>query len=142
MPVGNTLVATLLESPLRGVLSGSVDVIRYVGRRSGREISTPTQYVEHGDDVVILVGRPETKTWWRNFRQDRDLEVLVRGTWRPMVGRALIGADEPDVVAPLLDAYLARFPKAARGLGDDAETRVQNAVMVRCRPRPRSTARG
>lgn len=134
MRIGNAFVTALLRSPLHRVLSGAVDVVRYRGRRSGREHSTPTQYVELGDEVLILVGRPETKRWWRNFQEDHEVEVLVRGTWRPMVGRAVVGAEDPETVAALLDVYLARFPKAARVLGN-AESRVEHAVMVRCRPR-------
>ena len=133
--VGDVLVVGVLRSPLHRVLSGAVDVVRYRGRRSGRRFSTPTQYVRRGDEVLILVGHPETKTWWRNFRDPRELEVLVRGRWLPMIARAVIGADEPAAVAPLLSAYLDRFPKAARSLGDDEETRVRRAVIVRCEPR-------
>jgi hypothetical protein len=129
MGMGNSIVGSVLTSPLHRVLSGSTDLIRYTGRRSGRTVTTPTQYARHGDDVVILVGKPETKTWWRNFRDDRDLDVLVQGTWRPMTGRAVVGAVEPDVIAPLLDAYLERFPKLADDLDGDA------AVVVWCRPR-------
>ena len=131
----NTVVTGVLRSPIHRVLSGAVDVIRYTGRRSGRRYSTPTQYVQHGDDVLILAGRSDDKTWWRNFRTDRDLEVLIRGEWRPMTGRAVVGADDPDAVSPLLDAYLERFPKAAGSLGPDRETRLRRAVVVRCRPR-------
>jgi hypothetical protein len=135
MSIGNTFVSALLRSPVHGLLSGSVDLVRYRGRRSGREITTPTQYAEDGNDVLILAGRPETKSWWRNFRDDHDVDVLVRGTWRSMIGRALLGARDPETVAPLLDIYLARFPKAARTLGDDPDARVAHAVVVRCRDR-------
>jgi len=53
-----------------------------------------------------------------------------------MVGRAIVGTDEPETVAPLLDTYLARFPKAGRLLGgDDRQAQVRNAVIVWCRQR-------
>jgi hypothetical protein len=85
---------------------------------------------------VILVGKPETKTWWRNFRATSDIEVLLQGRWTSMTAQSVIGIDERDRTAPLLDAYLSRFPKASRALGggtrDDMLTR---AVMVRCQPR-------
>jgi hypothetical protein len=68
MSVGNAFVSTLLRSPFHRLLSGSTDLIRYRGRRTGREITMPTQYAEHGSDILILVGRPDTKTWWQNFR--------------------------------------------------------------------------
>jgi hypothetical protein len=82
---GNACVSTLLRSPFHRLLSGSTDLIRYRGRRTGREITMPTQYAECGSDVVILAGRPETKTWWKNFRTERDLDLLIRGRWSPML---------------------------------------------------------
>ena len=136
MGVGNSAVRAVLGSPAHRLMSGSTDVVRYRGRRTGAEFSTPTQYARHGDDLIILVGKPETKRWWRNFREDRDLDVLVQGRWLAMTGRAVIGADEPDVVAPLLDTYLERFPKVARTLGGRTrEAQVQQAVVVWCQPR-------
>ncbi len=40
--VGNALVSAVLRSPLHWLLSGSTDLIRYTGWRSGREMTTPT----------------------------------------------------------------------------------------------------
>jgi len=134
--VANAVVSTLLRSPLHGILSRSTALIRYTGRRSGRRITTPTQYALRGEDVIIAVGRPETKTWWRNFRTHGDIEVLIRRQWRPMTARAVEAADDPDAIAPLVAAYLERFPKAARALGVDADdSRGSTAVVVLCRPR-------
>ena len=136
MSVGNRIVRVLLESPAHRLLSGSTDVVRYRGRRSGNEFSTPTQYARHGDDLIILVGKPETKKWWRNFLEDRELDVLVQGHWLAMTGRAVIGADEPEVIAPLLDAYLERFPRVAKQLGKRSrEVQMKQAMVVWCRPR-------
>lgn len=112
MSVGNAVVNAVLRSPFHRAMSGTTDLIRYTGRRSGRVITTPTQYTTHGDDLVILVGHPESKQWWRNFSEARDIEVLVAGVWRPMRGRAIVGADEPETVRPLLETYVERFPRA------------------------------
>lgn len=136
MAIGNDLVAAVLRSPLHGILSGSVALVRYTGRRSGRTIVTPVQYVTIGEDVVIVSARPETKTWWRNFTREGDIEVLVRGTWRPLRARAVSGAEEPGTVQPLLEQYLHRFPRAAEALpGDTPEARTAAALVVWCRPR-------
>ena len=136
MGVANTLVSALLQSPLHGLLSRTTDLLRYEGRRSGRQFTIPTQYAARGDEVIILVGRPETKTWWRNFRADRDIEVLIRGRWQRMTARAVVGAEDPEAVVPLLNAYLERFPRATRALGTGTgESQVRRAVIVCCRPR-------
>ena len=135
MNLGNRIVQWLLQSPAHRVLSGSTDLVRYQGRRSGRTIITPTQYATSGDDLVILVGRPDTKTWWRNFRDRNDIDVLVKGSWRAMTARAVVGTDEPDQIVPLLNAYCERFPKARRLLSSPSgATDVGDAVIVWCRP--------
>ena len=133
----NTIVVRLLDSPLHRLMSGSTDVIRYAGRRSGKTFTLPTQYATRGEDVIILVGRPDSKSWWRNFSEDRDIEVLIKRRWLEMVGRAVVGSVDPEVAEPLLDAYLAKFPRAARVLGPDDGHRVERAVLVWCRPRAR-----
>jgi len=136
MSFANACVSTLLRSPFHRLLSGSTDLIRYWGRRTGREITMPTQYAECGSDIVILAGRPGTKTWWQNFRTERDLDLLIRGRWSPMTAIAVVGADDPAAIGPLLDAYLARFPRAQRMLGGGTTgDRARRAVIVRCHPR-------
>lgn len=136
MGLANSVVAAVLRSPAHRLLSGSTDLLAYEGRRSGRRIVLPTQYARSGDDLVVLVGRPETKRWWRNFTEPRDVDVLVAGEWHPMTGEAFSGADLSHVADPLLAAYLERFPKAARALGPGTDDdRLARAVLVRCRPR-------
>ena len=136
MALGNRIVARVLRSRLHPVLSRSVMLIRYRGRRRGKVVETPVQYAAHDGGIVVLVGRPEDKSWWRSFRQAHDLEVLVQGTWRTMTGRALAGTDAPDEVAPLLEAYGRRFPKALGSLpGSTPAERAEQAVVVWCRPR-------
>ena len=136
MAIGNWFVSVLLRSPLHRMMSGSVDLVRYQGHRSGRQITTPTQYATYGDGIVILVARHETKTWWRNFVAERDIDVLISGVWRPMTARAVIGADEPELAASLMESYLHRFPKAKRLSSDlDPEAAAKQAVLVKCRPR-------
>ncbi len=136
MTAANSIVVAILKSPAHRLLSGTVDVIRYRGQRSGQEHVTPTQYVEQGGDLLIFVARPETKSWWRNFRTDRDVEVLVRGRWQAMRARAVVGKDEPETMVPLLDGYLKRFPKVAKALeGESGDDRARHAVMLVCQPR-------
>ena len=136
MKIGNVFVSGVLRSPAHRLLSGPVGLIRYTGRRSGRTITTPTQYARSGDDLLILVGRPEAKAWWRNFLSERDIDVLVQGEWLQMTARVVRGADEPDVVLALLEAYLKRFPRARASLGNGTlDDMAKRAVIVRCRLR-------
>jgi hypothetical protein len=141
--IGNTVVIALLTSPLHRVMSGSTAVIRYHGRKSGREISTPVQYVRDGEDVLILVGRPQSKTWWRNFESERDIDILVQGTWKTMQALARKGGVEPEAVSELLDLYLTKIPRAARSLGEGTrEDQIRRAVMVKAQPSALNSGRG
>jgi hypothetical protein len=136
MRLVDRVVRGILRSRAHPLLSRSTCVVRYRGRRSGAEFSTPTQYAPHGDGLVILVGRPQTKQWWRNFQDDREIDVLVAGRWRQMTGRAVIGLDQPDEIGPLLAAYLRRFPRVERHLpGGSRAAKAAGSVVVWCRPR-------
>ncbi len=136
MSLGNAIVSKVLRSPMHRLLSRSTDLIRYSGRHSNRVFTTPTQYARDGDNVIVLVGRPATKTWWRNFETARDVEMLIAGRWIPMTAHAVVGANDTETITPLLDKYLRRFPKAARTLeGEDEEARAKHAVVVWCKPR-------
>ena len=136
MGFANSVVGVVLRSPAHRLLSGSTDLLAYEGRRSGRRIVLPTQYARSGDDVVVLVGRPETKRWWCNFVEPRDLDVLLAGEWHAMTGQVVRGADDPEQARPLLAAYLERFPKVVKALAEDTDDdRLARVVLVRCRPR-------
>lgn len=67
-PIFNAPVAAVLASPrLAGLANGTVAMLTYTGRRSGRTFSTPVAYRRAGDEIVINVNMPEVKTWWQNF---------------------------------------------------------------------------
>lgn len=135
MAIANRVVAGILRSPFHRLLSGTTDLIRYEGRRTGRQVVMPTQYVRAGDEVIVLVGRPDTKSWWRNFEGGRRADVLVSGRWSQMEGTVVSGADDPATTADLLSVYLQRFPRAGAALGPGtSEERASAAVLVRFRP--------
>lgn len=64
----NVGVVALTEAPVIGKLLGKAFAqITYVGRRSGRTISTPVNYRRSGGEYLIGVAMPDKKKWWRNF---------------------------------------------------------------------------
>ena len=135
MALANSIVEKILTSPAHRILSGSTILIRYQGRRTGTEYTTPVQFAEAGVGLVVLVGKPETKTWWRNFADMGQIKVLRAGTRIPMTAHALRGVDDPDAVEPLLRSYALRFPKVVKSLdGNTLDERVRGAVVVWLRP--------
>jgi hypothetical protein len=135
MALSNSVVEKILTSPAHRILSGSTILIRYQGRRTGTTYTTPVQYPDAHVGLVVLVGKPDTKTRRRNLPDMRQLQVLLAGTWVPMTAHALRGSEDPEAVEPLLRSYALRFPKVVKSLdGDNLEERVRGAVVVWLRP--------
>jgi deazaflavin-dependent oxidoreductase (nitroreductase family) len=131
----NSVVARLLESPAHHILSGTTILVRYSGRRTGTEYTTPVQYAEAGQGLVVLVGDADAKTWWRNFTEMGQMQVLLRGEWIPMTAHALRGSEDPEAVTPLLRSYALRYPRVVKHVeGRDLDERVHDAVVVWLRP--------
>jgi hypothetical protein len=81
-PLFNAPVAALANSPRFGrLVNGNIAMVTYTGRRSGKTFSIPVAYRRSGDDVIIGVGMPDAKTWWRNFLDDgAALTLRIDGT--------------------------------------------------------------
>jgi hypothetical protein len=95
--VARPIVALVLRSPLHWLLSRRVMLVTYNGRRSGREIAVPVQYIEQGDEIGVRVGAPDRKQWWRNFENGGPATLLVRGQEISATGRVTRHADEVGV---------------------------------------------
>jgi len=110
------VVRALLRSPAHRLLSGSVLLLEYIGRRSGQRRALPVMYAPAGEDLVVMAGHPGTKTWWRNFGPDpRGVQVTVRGEQRNGAARRPdIGTDDHEQA---VRAYRRRYP---RGVPDPA----------------------
>ena len=76
--VGNLFVIGLLRSPLHRLASGSLLLITYRGRRSGRRFTIPVMYAEREETLTIFVGHSERKRWWQNLRLGAEVEVRLR----------------------------------------------------------------
>ena len=110
--VYNPILAALLRSPLHGLVSGSIVLLTFTGRRSGRAYSTPLNYTRVGDDLLItsLPGR----TWWKNLRGGTPVTLRLVGHEVKAVATAV--EDVEGVAAGLL-AVCQRVPAYRRYLG-------------------------
>src|SRR5213082_851233 len=95
--VGNQLVIGLLRSPFHRLASGSLALITYRGRESGRHITTPVMYAERDGAQTIFVSHPERKIWWRNLRGGAEVDLVLRG--RRLHGRADVVSDAAAIAA-------------------------------------------
>jgi hypothetical protein len=69
--VNKVMLPVVRSGPGRRLFGGSMAVISYTGRKSGRTVTFPVNYrrAESGE-IVIGVMAPDAKTWWRNFTGD------------------------------------------------------------------------
>jgi hypothetical protein len=110
----NPVVRLLLRSLLHPMLSRSLMILSYQGRKTGRWRSLPCMYARDGQDLYVVPGQPGRKVWWRNLRQPTPVRLRLQG--RDLEGIATASSD-PKAVAAGLGQYLARYRKAAKPLG-------------------------
>jgi deazaflavin-dependent oxidoreductase (nitroreductase family) len=87
----NPVMERLLRSPLHGLVSDSLMLITFTGRKSGREYTTPVGYRQEDDTLVVFTH----SDWWKNLRGGRPVRVLLRGEERS--GVAEPSADPAEV---------------------------------------------
>lgn len=133
----NPMTIWLLKSPLHGMISKGVMLVTVTGRKSGKPISTPTNYLRDGNTLWVISWRE--RTWWRNLRGGADVRVLLAG--KIVEGRGQVIEEEKAVAQSLFDYYrkisqYAKYVKIgldAAGLPvfADCERAAQKMVVVR-----------
>jgi hypothetical protein len=106
-----SVVLGLLHSPLHRVIGRHLCGLRFRGRTTGRIVELPVEYVRTGDEIVVLAGHGEAKTWWGSFRSPHRVDVLIDGRWRAATGTA-VPAGHP-ARADALDRYRVRHTRVA-----------------------------
>ncbi|MFO1402673.1 MAG: nitroreductase/quinone reductase family protein [Steroidobacteraceae bacterium] len=140
----NPTMRLLLRSPLHGLVSGSLMLIGFSGRRSGRRYVTPVRYVRAGDAIRCFTTK-ETK-WWRNLKGGAAVTLRIAGRDLPCQAVA-VDDDVPRTRAALLD-YLRAFPQDAayhdvrmgsgrEPLAADLDRAATHAVLVEARAQSR-----
>jgi len=133
----NPMMVWLLKSPLHGMISKGVMLVSVTGRKSGRMISTPTNYLRDGNTLWVMSWRD--RKWWRNLRGGALVRVLLAG--RSMQGRGQVIEEEKQVAQSLFDYYqkvpqLAKYVQinldtAVLPISADCERAAQKMVTVR-----------
>lgn len=109
VPLINLLMSLLLRSWMHGVMSSSVLVLSFYGRRTGRHISLPLRYMKNDTGLVCFT--TDDATWWRNFEEPHTVVVLVAGkTLSGVASAKRITAGKP---LDVLRLFLRRFPSDA-----------------------------
>lgn len=108
-PTMNRFMSTLLRLPLlHRILSGSMLLITFTGRHSGKTYTTPVGYQQDGQTVRILT--KSFRKWWNNFIDPAPVTLRLRG--RDVQGIARAITDE-NAVVPLLKTFIGDDPRQA-----------------------------
>jgi len=134
----NPLIASLLRSPLHGVVSRNLLLLTYLGAKSGVRRTLPLSYVE-------VAGRPylctRSSLWWRNLRAGSPVGLQLRGrrvTATPVIVD-LATAEALDALRAFLTAnprtgemlYDVRAGSDRRPVEEDLRREVRRSVVVR-----------
>jgi len=125
----------VLRSPMHGVVSKSVLLITFTGRKSGKTYTTPVSYSQYNDQVYIFTHA----TWWKNLQNGGPVSLRIRG--RELQGLAEPVAEDKEAVAAGLSTHLRKVPSDAKYYGvsfddqgnpraEEVAEAVQSVVMI------------
>jgi hypothetical protein len=100
--ITNPIFRTLLSTPFSGAMLKQYMVLRFTGRKTGRSYAIPVVAHRLDGELYALTGAP----WRHNFRDGRDVEVLLNGRAAPMRGQLIA---DPDAVAPVYARAIDHF---------------------------------
>ena len=109
MAATNVIMRFLLRSPLHFLLSNTLMLLSYTGRKSGKHYTNPVAYTRQGDVITVFTYR----SWWKNVRGGAP--VLVEIKRHRMGGNAEAIMEEKAAIATSLLAFLRKHPALARG---------------------------
>lgn len=135
-PMLNKTMSFILRSPVHGMVSKSILLITFTGRKSGKNYTTPVSYSQQGDEIFIFTHA----NWWKNLRGGAPVTLRIRG--QEAEGRAVPVAEDKRAVAVGLAEHLRKVRSDAKYYGvtfdDDGNLRsaevekaVQTVVMIR-----------
>jgi hypothetical protein len=104
----NRTMAWVLRSPFHRVVSNSIMLITFNGRKSGKSYTTPISYTRQGEEIIAFTHSP----WWKNLRGGAPVQLRLKG--KNVQGIAETVADDPTTILPYLRTHLRNVPRDAR----------------------------
>lgn len=137
----NPLMTLLLRSPLHGRISGSLALLQFQGRKSGKRFSIPVGYHRDGEQILVFTHSP----WYKNFQDGAPVTLLLAG--KEVAGHAQ-AVQDPETILTHVEPLVRKYgPQQARRMAltldpdrepttDELRASIasQNLVMVRIQP--------
>jgi len=130
----NPIMKLLLSSPLHGLMSSNLMLLKFSGRKTGRRISVPVGYVRQENHLIVFTfGK-----WWRNLQNNAEVTLRLQG--KDMKGRANVVSDLHTIADMINMVVDIRGPEMATRLGfervpkdaslDEIRKRTLNLVFM------------
>jgi hypothetical protein len=100
--LANGIVSGLLRSPLHGILSNTLILLSFQGKKSGKTYTIPVGYTLNGN-LVKIVSRAG---WWKNLRKDVPVTLWLKGQQHSGIAEAFYGDEN------VVEAIMALAPKS------------------------------
>jgi deazaflavin-dependent oxidoreductase (nitroreductase family) len=137
-PFVNNAMKFVLRSPVHSMVSKTILLITFSGRKSGKSYTTPVSYSQNDGQVYIFTHAD----WWKNLRSEAPVRLRIRG--REFQGVAEAVAEDKGAVAAGLAVHLRKAPGDASFYGvtfddhknpnaEEVEKAAQTVVMIRIR---------
>lgn len=135
-PFINAMMKFILRSPFHGLVSKTITVISFTGRKSGKAYSTPVSYSQNGSTVTIFTHGE----WWKNLSGGQAVGLRIRGkdytgqadvTVADKVAKAEGLTEHLKVVRSDAKFYGVTFDEAGEPHKDEIEKAVDDVVMIR-----------
>ncbi len=134
-PFVNKAMKFVLRSPIHDIVSKTVLLITFNGRKSGKAYTTPVSYSQSGNQVTIFTHA----AWWKNLHSGAPVSILLRG--REIPGLAEPVAEDKKAIAARLAEHLRKVPSDSKYYGvtfddhgipkaEEVEKAVQTVVMI------------
>lgn len=137
----NPMMRMTLHSPAHFVMSDSVLILKYVGRKSGKSYEVPVRYTEK--DGLVKCYTDRRAGWWPNLRDNPNVVLRIRG--RDVKYETTVLTGDFERVRNELTEYLGKFPEDAvyhdvrldadgKPKQSDIDIRASVAVVVFAKP--------
>jgi hypothetical protein len=105
----NPIVKTILKSPLHSIMSGDIVLLKFTGRKSGRELSTPVSYRVVDDSIHCFTDK--VNQWWRNLDNVDSIELVLKG--KALTGKPTVVSNDNEVITKAFGDFLTALPRSA-----------------------------
>jgi deazaflavin-dependent oxidoreductase (nitroreductase family) len=134
----NRIMKTLLRSPLHGVVSRTIMLITFTGRKSGQIYTTPVSYTRK-DGLITAFTHAR---WYRNLAGGVPVTLYIKRKEYPGVANVVV--DDKQAITDELGEFLnlvrtdariykVKFDENGYPNRQDVESAAQDCVMIRIR---------